>query len=150
MLGGVTRTTCGVLAACVLLAALPASAQRPFDAAPARPMRFAGYWDRDTGDPLVLGVVTVAGAVGAARPFGVTAAQAYNPPEEGVQVFRASSLQPTTLRLLGKDDMVRRFLGARPDQKVVALGEYTAGSATFVLAGVELEDTPAPSPSPSR
>lgn len=114
----------------------------PGDATPTRPIRLEGYWDRPRSAPEVLGEITLSPDGRTRRSFGVTALQAYKPPEEGVQVLRHTSLQPITLLLRGREEMVQRLLKARTDEKVVAYGVYQAGSATFTLASVEIAEAP--------
>ncbi len=115
-----------------------ARAEVPFDAAPLRPIRIEGYWNRDRQAPGVLeGIHITSSAGGPQRIFGITALQAYKPPEEGVQVLRHSELQPS-LRLLGGEDLVRRFINAPETQKVVAYGVYRPASSTLVLNSVEV------------
>jgi hypothetical protein len=134
--------------ACVLVAlgivgstmrAVPAWAQFPGDVAPVRPIRIEGYWDHDRLAPGVLDSIPIISRTGGPRRiFGVTAVQAYKPEEEGAQVLRNSGLLPS-LRLLGRDDMVRRFMDAPATAKIVAFGVYRAGSGTITLSSVEVE-----------
>jgi hypothetical protein len=138
------RCTRRILAgACAIALVLPASralarhAPGATGGAP-RPIRMEGYWDRDREAPGVLeGVPITSSKGGKPRTFGITALQAFQPEEEGAQVFRHSSLQPT-LRVLGRDEMVRSFLDAPPGQKLVVLGVYRAGSGTIILNSVEV------------
>jgi len=104
-----------------------------------RPIRMEGYWDRDRNAPGVLeGVPVTSSKGGAPRTFGITALQAFQPEEEGAQVLRHSSLEPS-LRVVGRDQMVHRFLDAPPTRKVVVLGVYRAGSVTIILNSVEIK-----------
>ncbi len=137
------------VAVCILVAlgvvgstmcSLPAWAQLPGDVAPVRPIRIEGYWSRDRRAPGVLdGIQITSSAGGPRRTFGVTALQAYKPEEEGVQVLRDSGLQPS-LRLLGREDMVRRFMDAPTTAKVVAFGVYRPASGIIVLGSVTVGD----------
>jgi hypothetical protein len=122
-------------------------AQRPLTA-PGRPVRLEGYWDRTRSEPGIIGEIVVGTSGADKRSFGVSAAQAYQPEEEGAQIFRGSTLQPVTLLLRGPRESVRRFLDAAPGDKIVAFGLYYAGPAQLVLSSVELE--PAPHPTPTR
>jgi hypothetical protein len=125
-----------------LLATAGAHAQPPLTA-PSRAVRLEGYWDRTrSGDAEVIGDVVISTDGRDKRTFGVTAAQAYQPPEEGVQIFRHSALQPVTLLLRGRHETVERFLSAGPNEKVVALGHYVPGASQLVLGSVELRETP--------
>jgi hypothetical protein len=107
-----------------------------------RPVRLEGYWNRSRADAGIIGDLTISADGRDKRAFGVTAAQAYQPPEEGVQIFRASSLSPVTLILRGREEMVRRFLDAGPQDKIVALGVYVPGPAQLVLNSVEIVASP--------
>ncbi len=134
------RPVLGAIALALLFPLHPASGRAASVGAVAapRPIRIEGYWDRDRRAPGVLdGIRITSNAGGPRRTFGVTALQAYKPEEEGPQVLRHSSLQPS-LRLLGDEDMVRRFMDAPPTQKVVAFGVYRAASGTLVLSSVEV------------
>jgi hypothetical protein len=122
-------------------------AQRP-PIAPGRPVRLEGYWDRTRRDPGIIGEIVVGSSGADKRGFGVSAAQAFNPEEEGAQIFRGSSLQPVTLLLRGPLESVRRFLDAAPGDKIVAFGLYYAGPAQLVLSSVELEPAPHPTSTP--
>jgi hypothetical protein len=130
-----------VLAGVVALAGSDVLAQRL--AVPVgRPVRLEGYWNRSRADTGIIGDLTISADGKDKRAFGVTAAQAYQPPEEGVQIFRASSLSPVTLLLRGRQEMVQRFLGAGPEEKIVALGVYVPGPAQLVLNSVEIVAPP--------
>lgn len=111
-----------------------------------RPVRLEGYWDRTRADASILDDLVISADGRTKRSFGVTAAQAYKPEEEGVQIFRGSTLQPIAILLRGGQDLTRRFLDAGPEDKVVAFGLYYAGPAQLVLSSVEIERTPAPTP----
>ncbi|MBI3768164.1 MAG: hypothetical protein HY271_06655 [Deltaproteobacteria bacterium] len=116
----------------------PARAESAEDVAPIRPIRIEGYWGRDRRAPGVLDGIAISSNRGGPRgTFGVTALQAYKPEEEGVQVLRHSGLQPS-LRLLGHDDMIRRFVEAPTTEKVVAFGVYRPATGTLVLSSVEV------------
>ncbi len=126
---------------CLLVVPLTVRAQSFFgDAGPSRPIRLEGYWDRTEVEPPVLGQITVSPDGRSRRAFGVTALQAYKPPEEGMHVLRHSSLQPVTLTLRGRDEMVERFAKARPDERIVAYGVYRAASGTFTLDSIEIAE----------
>ena len=109
-----------------------------------RPIRIEGYWDRHRTDPGILEDVTISAPGHAKRDFGIAALQAYKPEEEGPQVLRHSSLEPVTLLLTGRKEMVEQFMTARPDQKITALGLYRAGPGQLVLSSVEIADGTAP------
>jgi len=130
----------GAFATGLALVALPARARHAPGAmggAP-RPIRIEGYWDRDRQAPGVLeGIPITSDKGGQPRTFGITALQAFQPEEEGVQVLRHSSLEPS-LRVLGREEMVQRFLDAPPTQKVVVLGLYRPGSGTIILNSVDV------------
>jgi len=111
----------------------------PGDVAPVRPIRIEGYWDRARSERDVIGEVTVSAEGNERRRFGVTALQAYKPEEEGIQVLRHTSLQPSTLLLRGRKEMVERFMGAGRNDKVVAFGVYRPASADLELSSVELQ-----------
>jgi hypothetical protein len=134
------RILAGALAIAIVLPAsrtLARHAPGAVGGAP-RPIRMEGYWDRDSQAPGVLeGIPITPSKGGQPRTFGITALQAFQPEEEGAQVLRHSSLQPS-LRVLGRDEMVHRFLDAPANQKVVVLGAYRAGSGTIILNSVEL------------
>src|SRR5512140_3815643 len=133
----VTRAI-AVLGAVALTTPPRARAQLPGDVAPVRPVRIEGYWNRDRRAPGVLdGITIVSDDGGTRRTFGVTALQAYKPEEEGVQVLRHSSQQPG-LRLLGRREMVRRFMNAPETEKVVAFGVYRPATGTLTLSSVEV------------
>ena len=101
-----------------------------------RPVRLEGYWTGTQADKDVIGVITVSADGKETRSFGVTALQAYGPEEEGIGVLRPSSLQPITLLLRGDGAMIRRFMTAPPNDKVIALGVYRPGAGNFILTSV--------------
>ena len=126
-------------ALCVSVGASAAAAQVfPGDVAPVRPIRIEGYWDRPRSNPEVIGEITISADGGERRAFGVTALQAYKPEEEGVQVLRHTALQPSTLLLRGRKEMVEKFVRAGRDDKIVAFGVYRPASAMFELSSVEV------------
>jgi hypothetical protein len=127
-----------------LLLPAEALAQRVLGAGPQRPLKLEGFWDRTRSVREVIGEIVISADGETRRTFGVTGVQAFQPEEEGMQIFRHSSLQPITLLLRGRSRLVRRFLEARPEEKVVALGVYRAGSATFILGSVEVVPPPEP------
>jgi hypothetical protein len=133
------RSTLAIVAAIFILAPDGVLARRGvFDLAPVRPLRIEGYWDRPRTAPAVIGEVTISADGRTRRTFGITAIQAYHPEEEGIQILRHSALQPVNLLLRGREELVQRFLGARTDEKVIALGVYRAGSGMFILNSVEI------------
>ena len=137
----VARRVGGALVALVLLATpLAALAQRPPAGASgvSRPVRFEGFWERTRAAREVIGEITISSDGERRRSFGVTALQAYIPEEEGLHVFRHSSLQPVTLFLRGDRNLITRFMTAPPDRKITAFGVYRGGSGAFVLTSVEL------------
>ena len=103
-----------------------------------RPIKLEGYMHPSDGAPDVLLEATVSARGHDRLRFGITRLQAYKPEEEGVQVLRHSTLQPVTLLLRGPAPLVQRFLGARPDEKVVAYGIYLGGPGNFTLGTVDL------------
>jgi hypothetical protein len=113
-----------------------ASAQFPLGGSPNRPIRLEGYWERTRETPDVIGEITITGTGRAPRRFGVTAVQAYQPEEEGMQIFRFTSDHPATL--LARGDAVDRLFAASKDRKLVAFGTYMRGSGLFVVGSVEL------------
>jgi hypothetical protein len=125
------------LAAVMLLPAVGV-ARSPVASSPPRPIRIEGYWERDARAPTVLeGIRVTSSAGGSPRVFGVTALQAYKPAEEGVQVLRNAAPE-ISLRLLGDESLVRRFMDAPGTQKVVAHGVFRAGSSTLILDSVKV------------
>ena len=120
-----------------MFATMPALAHaQHIDALPFRPIRIDGYWNRDRSAPKVLeGMNFVDSRGGSPRVFGVTALQAYKPEEEGVQVLRHGS---GPIRLLGSEDLVRKFMDAPEQQRVVAYGVYRPGANTLTLNSVEV------------
>src|SRR5262245_1230720 len=110
------RSSLAAIATLVALAALPAlaTARAPSARGPPRPLRIEGYWERGAGAPGVLeGIHVTSSAGGSPRIFGVTALQAYKPAEEGIQVLRGDSTAPdVTIRLLGDERLIRRFMDA--------------------------------------
>ena len=138
-----------LIAAFALLSATPAPARMGPGVATVRPIRIEGYWERPRSEHDVLDEITIAADGGARRQFGVTALQAYKPEEEGAQVLRHSTLQPVTLTLQGRKEMIERFMHAGRDDKIVALGAYRAGSARLVLSSVEVHHAAPPGAEPS-
>jgi hypothetical protein len=143
----VTRTVSAVLVVTATVASLlatpqPARAQRSGDVAPIRPIRLEGYWNRDQRAPGVLdGLTFTSDQGGPHRTFGVTRLQAYKPEEEGTQVLRHSGLLPS-IRVLGRSDMVRRFINAPETEKVIALGVYRPATGTLTLNSIEVGGRP--------
>ena len=131
-----------LLAAVVLPAAGPASAQRIVTGT--RPIRLEGYWERTRAERDVIGEVTISAAGRPSRRFGVTAVQAYQPEEEGMQIFRFTSDHPATL--VARGDGVGRLFAAPRDRKVVVFGAYTAGSGLFVVGSVDVGEQPPAAP----
>lgn len=134
------RLLTSVILGATLLVAVPAvgRAQIPGDAATVRPIRIEGYWNRNASSPKVLDTVTFTDSKGGSRRvFGVTALQAYKPEEEGPQVLRHTSLEPG-LRLLGGEEMVRKFMDAPETARVVAYGVYRPGTGTITLTSVDV------------
>lgn len=107
-----------------------------------RPIRIEGYWERGKADAAIIAEVTISAAGHPRRAFGISALQAYKPAEEGAHILRHSNQRPITLLLTGHKEMIERFLTARPDQKVVALGLYRAGAGQLVLSSVETPGAP--------
>lgn len=150
IVGAVNPTRDGRRALCaaiVLLAAAvafpaAASAHEPAKTPPPRPIRIEGYWERGAGAPGVLeGINVTSNAGGSPRIFGVTALQAYKPSEQGVQVLHGTGPEMApgvTLRLLGDETLVRRFMDAPGTQKVVAHGVYRDTSSTLFLDSVKV------------
>jgi hypothetical protein len=131
-----------ILAACLLvMLAVPVFAEPPLGSVSTRPIRLEGYWERSTAERDVIGEVTISAPGRAARRFGVTALQAYQPEEEGMQVLRFTSDHPATL--LARGDAVDRLWAARRDRKLVAFGTYAAGSGLFVVGSVDVAETAA-------
>lgn len=127
-----------VVAACalVLVSVVPACAQLGSGQPPNRPIRLEGYWERTRDQVDVIGEVTISAEGRANRRFGVTAIQAYQPAEEGMQIFRFTSDHPATL--VARGDAVGRLWAAPRDRKLVAFGTYTRGSGLFVIGSVDL------------
>ena len=136
-----SRSGCALLLWTALALGVPAAvgAQSLFGDA-GRPIRIEGYWDRTEKDPGVLGEITVSPDGRTRRPFGVIALQAYRPAEEGMHVLRHSGLQPITLLLRGRDEMVERFAKARGNERVTAYGVYRAASGTLTLDSIEIAE----------
>ena len=133
------RAVATLAALCVAGGASAAAAQVfPGDVAPLRPIRIEGRWDRPRSNPEVIGEITISAGRGERRPFGVTALQAYKPEEEGMQVLRHTALQPSTLLLRGRTEMVEKFMRAGRDDEIVAFGVYRPASAMFELSSVEV------------
>ena len=131
------RAAAVLLAVAVILPAT-ASAKKPVKTPPPRPIRLEGYWERGGSAPGVLeGINVTSNAGGSPRIFGVTALQAYKPPEQGVQVLHGTSPE-VTLRLLGDETLVRRFMDAPGTKKVVAHGVYRDTSGTLFLDSVKV------------
>lgn len=127
--------------ACLIAVALVGVASAQFAlGSPNRPIRLEGYWERTREAPDVIGEVTIAGTGRAPRRFGVTAVQAYQPEEEGMQIFRFTSDHPATL--LARGDAVDRLFAAAKDRKLVVFGTYMRGSGLFVIGSVELVPPP--------
>lgn len=146
--GRTVRMGARVLAvACLIVASLvaAASAQFPLGGSPNRPIRLEGYWERTRAAPDVIGEITIAGTGRAPRRFGVTAVQAYQPEEEGMQIFRFTSDRPATL--VARGDGVGRLFAAPRDRKVVVFATYASGSGLFVVGSV---DVAAGAPAPRR
>jgi hypothetical protein len=129
-----------VVLAIVAIAVTAVEAQFPLAYGPNRPIRIEGYWGRTRSDPEVLGEVTISAQGRPARRLGVTALQAYQPEEEGMQVLRFTSDHPATL--LARGDAVYRLFSAAPDRKLVAFGTYMRGSGLFVVGSVDLVPSP--------
>jgi hypothetical protein len=123
-------------AACVPFAA----AEPRLDGTP-RPVRVEGYWDRTRADREVIGDVSVSAEGYPPRRFGVTALQAYQPEEEGMQVLRFTSDHPATL--VARGDAVDRFFAAPKGRKVKVFATYVAGSGLFIIGSVEVAAPPA-------
>lgn len=111
-----------------------------------RPVRLEGYWEGTRADPEVIGTLVVSPDGTRKRTLGVTAAQGYQPPEEGTQIFRGSTTQPIALVLRGRSELVARFMDAKPTERIIAFGLYSAGAAQLVLSSVELKTLPTPDP----
>jgi len=134
-----THAIATLAALCVSVGATAAAAQVfPGDVAPVRPIRIEGYWDRPRSNPEVIGEITISAEGQERRQFGVTALQAYKPEEEGMQVLRHTALQPSTLLVRGRQEMVEKFMGAGRDDKIVAFGVYRPASGMFELSSVEV------------
>ena len=129
-----------VVAASIVSCAAVAAAQFPLAVPPNRPIRLEGYWERTRAAPDVIGEITISADGRPPRPFGVTALQAYQPAEEGMQIFRFTSDHPATL--VARGDAVDRLFAAARDRKVVAFGTYAAGSGMFVVGSVDLQPPP--------
>lgn len=126
------------LVATVVALPLPVPAQPAGDVAPIRSVRIEGYWNRDRRAPGVLDGLTFTSDLGGPRrTFGVTRLQAYKPEEEGTEVFRHSGLLPS-IRVLGRSEMVQRFINAPETEKVVAYGVYRPATGTLTLNSVEV------------
>jgi hypothetical protein len=128
-----------VVLAIVATTVTAVEAQFPL-ASPNRPIRIEGYWGRTRSDPEVIGEVTISAQGRPPRSLGVTAIQAYQPEEEGMQIFRFTSDHPATL--LARGDAVDRLFSAAPDRKLVAFGTYMRGSGLFVVGSVDLVPSP--------
>ncbi len=129
---------CAFLVVAAVLAAAPIVAHAEREQLPVRPIRIEGYWNRTSSAPKVLQGVTFTDSKGGSpRTFGITALQAYKPEEEGVQVLRHSTMAPS-IRLLGSEDLVRKFMDAPEQQRVVAFGVYNPGSNTITLNSVQI------------
>jgi hypothetical protein len=133
----VAAFTVAILTTVGALLAFPVPAAARPGAAPSRPIRIEGYWGRDRDAPGVLAGIPISSDATPRRTFGVTALQAYIPEEEGVQVLRHSAQQPS-LRIIGRQEMVRRFMDAPDTDKVVAFGVYRASTGTLILSSVEV------------
>lgn len=103
-----------------------------------RPVHLEGYWGGTEANKDVIGVITVSPDGKEKRSFGVTALQAFEPEEEGMHVLEPSSLQPITALLRGDEGMIRRFMTASPDEKVVTSGVYRPDSGDFILGSVSV------------
>ncbi len=126
---------------CLLVATTVTAVWAQFPlASPNRPIRIEGYWGRTRSDPEVIGEVTISAKGRPTRVLGVTALQAYQPEEEGMQVLRFTSDHPATL--LARGDAVDRLFSAAPDRKLVAFGTYMRGSGLFVVGSVDLVPSP--------
>jgi hypothetical protein len=136
----------GLLVTFALLTAVPSSAQR-LTTVP-RPIRLEGYWDRTRAERDVIGEVTISAEGHPSRRFGVTAVQAYQPEEEGIQIFRFTSDHPATL--VARGDGVGRLFAAPRDRKIVVFATYTAGSGLFVVGSVDVEQHAPPAGEPRR
>jgi len=126
------------LAALVAVVVAPAAGRTGTHAktVPPRPIRIEGYWERDAGAPGVLEGIHVTSSVGGSpRIFGVTTLQAYKPDEQGVQVLHGTPGE-VSIRLLGNEALIRRFLDAPGTKKVVAHGVYRAATSTLILDSV--------------
>ncbi|OQY64945.1 MAG: hypothetical protein B6D46_15925 [Polyangiaceae bacterium UTPRO1] len=110
-----------------------------------RPIRLEGYWERTRAAPDVIGEVRIAAEGRQPRRFGVTAIQAYQPAEEGMQIFRFTSDHPATL--LARGAGVERLFAAPDDRKIVVFATYAAGSGLFVVGSVDVAE---PSPAPRQ
>ena len=115
---------------------VPAFAELPLGSTTSRPIRLEGYWERSRAERDVIGEVTISASGRAPRRFGVTALQAYQPEEEGMQVLRFTSDHPATL--LARGDAVDRLWAAPRNRKLVAFGTYMAGSGLFVVGSVDV------------
>lgn len=133
------RTPLVVACLAVLATVGTVAAQFPL-AGPNRPIRIEGYWGRTRADPEVIGEVTISAQGRPPRILGVTALQAYQPEEEGMQVLRFTSDHPATL--LARGDAVDRLFSAAPNRKLIAFGTYMRGSGLFVVGSVDLVPSP--------
>lgn len=125
---------------CLIVASAVTAVDAQFPLGPNRPIRIEGYWGRTRSDPAVIGEVTISTPGRPPRSLGVTALQAYQPEEEGMQVLRFTSDHPATL--LARGDAVDRLFSAAPDRKLIAFGTYMRGSGIFVVGSVELVPSP--------
>lgn len=142
--GMLVRPFAAALAA-VLVVAAAALAQPLGPATVPHPIRLEGYWERTRAEPDVIGEVSIAAEGRGTRRFGVTAVQAYQPEEEGMQIFRFTSDRPATL--VARGDGVGRLFAAPRDRKVVVFATYASGSGLFVVGSV---DVAAGAPAPRR
>jgi len=125
-----------ILALTILAAASAALAQ--IGGGAGRPVRLEGCWNGTPSDKDVIGVITVSANGTDRRSFGVTALQAYDPPDEGIDVLRPSSLEPITLLLRADEAMRNRFMTASPNKIVVAFGVYRPDSGDLILSSVDV------------
>lgn len=134
------RWSLGAIAALMAIMLVPTIGltRAPAKVAPPRPIRIEGYWERDARAPGVLeGIHVTSSAGGSPRIFGVTALQAYKPDEEGVDVLRHAASE-VSIRLLGDEALIRRFMDAPGTKKVVAHGVYRAATGTLILDSVKV------------
>ena len=131
--GRITRHIGATTLALTILVAASGALAQP---GAGRPVHLEGHWSGTQPDKGVIGVITVSTDGKEKRSFGVTALQAMEPEEEGMHVLEASSLQPTTVLLRGDEAMIRRFMTASPDEKVVTSGVYRPDSGDFILISV--------------